>query len=68
VQLPGGDLQIEWRKSDDHVYMTGKEGGREGGREGATGESGESEGKRKSRERRASHSQTMMLTHFLALT
>ncbi|KAM3569472.1 hypothetical protein VYU27_008439, partial [Nannochloropsis oceanica] len=23
VQLPGGDLQIEWRKSDDHVYMTG---------------------------------------------
>lgn len=23
MQLPGGDLQIEWRKADDHVYMTG---------------------------------------------
>jgi diaminopimelate epimerase len=23
VHLPGGDLQIEWRESDDHVYMTG---------------------------------------------
>lgn len=23
VRLPGGDLLIEWRASDDHVYMTG---------------------------------------------
>jgi len=23
VTLPGGDLQIEWRESDDHVLMTG---------------------------------------------
>jgi diaminopimelate epimerase len=23
VHLPGGDLAIEWRASDDHVYMTG---------------------------------------------
>ncbi|MCR5250487.1 MAG: diaminopimelate epimerase [Lachnospiraceae bacterium] len=23
VHLPGGDLQIEWRESDGHVYMTG---------------------------------------------
>ena len=23
VQLPGGDLQIEWRAADDHIYMTG---------------------------------------------
>ena len=23
MQLPGGDLQIEWRAGDDHVYMTG---------------------------------------------
>jgi diaminopimelate epimerase len=23
VHLPGGDLRIEWRASDDHVYMTG---------------------------------------------
>jgi len=23
VSLPGGDLQIEWRESDDHVLMTG---------------------------------------------
>ena len=23
VDLPGGPLQIEWRESDDHVYMTG---------------------------------------------
>ena len=23
VSLPGGDLQLEWRKSDDHVLMTG---------------------------------------------
>jgi diaminopimelate epimerase len=23
VHLPGGDLDIEWRQSDDHVYMTG---------------------------------------------
>ena len=23
VTLPGGDLQIEWRKSDDHIMMTG---------------------------------------------
>jgi diaminopimelate epimerase len=23
VHLPGGDLTIEWRESDNHVYMTG---------------------------------------------
>ena len=23
VTLPGGDLSIEWRESDDHVLMTG---------------------------------------------
>jgi len=23
VHLPGGDLKIEWRESDNHVYMTG---------------------------------------------
>lgn len=23
VQMDGGDLQIEWREEDDHVYMTG---------------------------------------------
>lgn len=23
VTLPGGDLQIEWRESDNHIYMTG---------------------------------------------
>ena len=23
VTLPGGDLVIEWRESDDHVRMTG---------------------------------------------
>jgi diaminopimelate epimerase len=23
VTLPGGDLRIEWRESDDHVLMTG---------------------------------------------
>jgi diaminopimelate epimerase len=23
VHLPGGDLQLEWRESDNHVYMTG---------------------------------------------
>lgn len=23
VHLPGGDLAIEWREADDHVYMTG---------------------------------------------
>ncbi len=23
VDLPGGPLQIEWRDSDGHVYMTG---------------------------------------------
>jgi diaminopimelate epimerase len=23
IHLPGGDLTIEWRKSDNHVYMTG---------------------------------------------
>ena len=23
VHLPGGDLAIEWRESDNHVYMTG---------------------------------------------
>jgi diaminopimelate epimerase len=23
VTLPGGDLMIEWRESDDHVLMTG---------------------------------------------
>eukprot|EP00953_Heterococcus_sp_UTEX-ZZ885_P008001 4801-Heterococcus_DN1.PRE.2 len=23
VTLPGGDLQIEWRESDNKVYMTG---------------------------------------------
>lgn len=23
VDLPGGPLQIEWRESDGHVYMTG---------------------------------------------
>ncbi len=23
VSLPGGDLTIEWRESDDHVIMTG---------------------------------------------
>ncbi|NWG26086.1 MAG: diaminopimelate epimerase, partial [Pseudorhodoplanes sp.] len=23
VTLPGGDLTIEWRESDDHVLMTG---------------------------------------------
>jgi len=23
VHLPGGDLKIEWREADNHVYMTG---------------------------------------------
>mmetsp|Transcript_16369 Transcript_16369/g.44535 ORF Transcript_16369/g.44535 Transcript_16369/m.44535 type:complete len:208 (-) Transcript_16369:239-862(-) len=23
VSLPGGDLQIEWREADNHIYMTG---------------------------------------------
>ena len=23
VTLPGGPLEIEWRESDNHVYMTG---------------------------------------------
>ena len=23
AQLNGGDLQIEWRENDNHVYMTG---------------------------------------------
>ena len=23
MTLPGGDLPIEWRESDDHVLMTG---------------------------------------------
>ena len=23
VHLPGGDLDIEWSETDDHVYMTG---------------------------------------------
>jgi len=23
VHLPGGDLRVEWRRTDDHVYMTG---------------------------------------------
>ncbi len=23
VTLPGGDLQIEWREADNHIYMTG---------------------------------------------
>lgn len=23
VGLPGGDLVIEWRESDNHIYMTG---------------------------------------------
>lgn len=23
ITLPGGDLQIEWRESDNHIYMTG---------------------------------------------
>lgn len=23
VSLPGGDLQIEWRESDNRIYMTG---------------------------------------------
>ena len=23
MTLPGGDLTIEWRESDDHVLMTG---------------------------------------------
>jgi diaminopimelate epimerase len=23
VSLPGGELAIEWRESDDHVLMTG---------------------------------------------
>lgn len=23
VSLPGGDLQMEWRESDNHIYMTG---------------------------------------------
>lgn len=23
VDLPGGPLDIEWRESDNHVYMTG---------------------------------------------
>ena len=23
MTLPGGDLEIEWRESDDHVLMTG---------------------------------------------
>ena len=23
MSLPGGDLTIEWRESDDHVLMTG---------------------------------------------
>ena len=23
IHLPGGDLTIEWRESDNHVYMTG---------------------------------------------
>ena len=24
IHLPGGDLTIEWRESDNHVYMTGR--------------------------------------------
>ena len=23
AHLPGGDLKLEWRESDNHVYMTG---------------------------------------------
>jgi diaminopimelate epimerase len=23
IHLPGGDLTLEWRESDNHVYMTG---------------------------------------------
>ncbi len=23
IELPGGELQIEWREEDDHVLMTG---------------------------------------------
>ena len=23
AHLPGGDLHLEWRESDNHVYMTG---------------------------------------------
>jgi diaminopimelate epimerase len=23
IHLPGGDLTVEWRESDNHVYMTG---------------------------------------------
>jgi diaminopimelate epimerase len=23
VDLPGGPLHIEWRESDNHIYMTG---------------------------------------------
>ena len=23
VDLPGGPLEIEWRESDNHIYMTG---------------------------------------------
>lgn len=23
VDLPGGPLEIEWRETDNHVYMTG---------------------------------------------
>jgi diaminopimelate epimerase len=23
VELPGGELSIEWKESDNHVYMTG---------------------------------------------
>jgi diaminopimelate epimerase len=23
AHLPGGDLELEWREADDHVYMTG---------------------------------------------
>ena len=23
IHLPGGDLQLEWRESDNNVYMTG---------------------------------------------
>jgi diaminopimelate epimerase len=23
IHLPGGDLRLEWRQADNHVYMTG---------------------------------------------
>ena len=61
VQLPGGDLQIEWRKADDHVYMTGKEGGREGGRE--RGREGRESRESRKGKRRAEREKSILFTN-----